>query len=313
MLRRVAASLFWAARYLERAQWNARLVDVNYSLLLEVPPRDADPWEPLVRITGQYDSFAERHSRADEGAVIDFFTFDRENPSSIRNCVEALRNNLSPLRHLISSELWMAVNGLYFDAQEWSPGILATQGVFAFFATLKDRFYTIMGIITNTLPRDSAYDLIDIGTLLERADNVSRMLDVKYHFLLPRLEDIGGPADLRQWGAVLKSASALEAFRKTHGNAITVAGTVDYLVFEPTFPRSIRFSIERLAAALERTTIAGAEDPASLTFCKELLERLRGASANEVIANGLHEFLLDAQSRYARLADLIFREFMSLD
>jgi uncharacterized alpha-E superfamily protein len=313
VLRRVAGSLFWAGRYLERAQWNARVVDVNYNLLLEVPPRDVDPWEPLVQITGQYEAFSMRHSRADEAAVIDFFTFDRENPSSTRNCVESVRNGLSPLRHLISSELWMAVNRLYLETQQWSAQTLAASGVFGFFSDLSDRFYTIMGIIANTLPRDSAYDLIEIGIMIERADNVARMLDVKYHYLLPRLDDIGGSSDMRQWGAVLRSASALEAFRKMHGNRITIERTVDYLVFEPVFPRSIRFSIESLHGALFRTAAAGAERPAMELPCADLLATLRAGCAADVIGGGLHEFLLYVQSQCAHISDTIAEQYMSLD
>jgi uncharacterized alpha-E superfamily protein len=117
VLRRIAGSLFWSARYLERAQWRARLVDVNHRLLLEVPPREADPWEPLVRITAEQDQFFTLHSRADEKSVMDFFVFDRENRSSIRSCIEAVRSNLSPLRHLISSELWLEINRLYLECQ----------------------------------------------------------------------------------------------------------------------------------------------------------------------------------------------------
>lgn len=313
MLRRIAGSLFWAARYLERAQWRARLVDVNYHLLLEVPPRDAEPWEPLVQITAEYDLFAAAHSRADEASVIDFFTFDRENRSSIRNCIESVRSNLSPLRHLISSELWLAVNRLYLETQDWSPRLLASTGVAAFFAELQRQFYTIAGIITNTLARDLAYDLMEIGTMLERPDNVSRLLDVKYHYLLPRLEDIGGAADMRQWAAVLRSASALEAFRKAYGNAIRVNRVVEILVFDPAFPRSMRFSIARLAQALARTASRENADSCETPPCDDLLSLLSDGTADEIIAGGLHEFLLRIQAGCARIADHVFDQYMSLE
>ena len=117
MLRRIADHLYWAARYLERAQWRARLVDVNYHLNLEVPPRMADPWEPLLGITGEREPFAQRYAHADEASVVDFFTFDRENPASIRSCIEAARTNLSALRNMISSEMWLQMNALYLDSR----------------------------------------------------------------------------------------------------------------------------------------------------------------------------------------------------
>ncbi len=313
MLRRIAGSLFWTARYLERAQWRARLVDVNYHLLLEVPPRDTEPWEPLVRITAEQDLFAAKHSHASEASVIDFFVFDKENRSSIRSCIESVRTNLSPLRHLISSELWLAVNRLYLEVQGWSAQALAAVGVSAFFAELQRHFYTIEGIMVNTMPRDLTYDVIAIGTMLERPDNVSRLLDVKYHYLLPRLEDIGGPADIRQWAAVLRSASAFEAFRKVYGNAIRVNRVVEILVFDPAFPRSMRFSIDRLAQALARISSREEEPALENLPCDELLSMLHAGSADQTIAGGLHEFLIDVEARCARLADYVFDRYMSLE
>ncbi|HVB80952.1 MAG TPA: alpha-E domain-containing protein [Candidatus Binataceae bacterium] len=313
MLRRIAGSLFWAARYLERAQWRARLVDVNYHLMLEVPPRDAEPWEPLVRITAEQELFATKHSHASEASVIDFFIFDKENPSSIRNCIESVRANLSPLRHLISSELWLAVNRLYLETQGWSAQALAAAGVSAFFADLQRHFYTIAGIIISTMPRDLTYDLIEIGTMLERPDNVSRLLDVKYHYLLPRLEDIGGPADMRQWSAVLRSASAFEAFRKVYGNAIRVNRVVEILVFDPAFPRSTRFCIDRLALALKRISSREEEPASEDPPCGELLAMLHAGSADQTIAEGLHEFLIGVEAGCARLADHVFDRYMSLE
>ena len=313
MLRRIAGSLFWAARYLERAQWRGRLVDVNYHLLLEVPPRDIEPWEPLVRITAEQELFETKHSHATEASVIDFFVFDTENPSSIRSCIESVRSNLSPLRHLISSELWLAVNRLYLETQAWSAQALAVSGVSAFFAELQRHFYTIDGIIVNTMPRDLTYDLLAMGTMLERPDNVSRLLDVKYHYLLPRLEDIGGPADIRQWAAVLRSASAFEAFRKVYGNAIRVNRVVEILVFDPSFPRSMRFSIERVAEALRRISLREEEPMPEIPPCGELLAKLHAGSADQTIKDGLHEFLLGVEADCARLADDVFARFMALE
>jgi uncharacterized alpha-E superfamily protein len=300
-------------------------------------PREAEPWEPLVHITAERELFFTLHSHADEASVIDFFVFDRENRSSIRSCIEAVRANLSPLRHLISSELWLAVNRLYLECQNWSPRMLAATGVSAFFADLQAHFYTVMGIIADTLARDLAYDLMEVGTMLERPDNISRLLDVKYHYLLPRLEDLGGSADMRQWTAVLRSASALEAFRKAYGNAIRVDRVVEILVFDPSFPRSTRFSVERMARAISRIearasherllpptaaspdeeippNAAGDDDhPPSTLPCDDLLSMLRSGSAAETIASGLHEFLLKIERECGRIAEQVFDRYMALE
>lgn len=311
MLRRIAGQLFWAARYLERAQWRARLVDVNYHLILEVPPRAADPWEPLLGITGEREPFAQRYARADEPSVVNFFTFDKEHPSSIRVCIEAARMNLSSLRHMISSEIWLEMNELYLESHEWSPGTLERKGFSAFFTELRNHFYAITGIVRSTMPRDLAYDFLEIGTMLERADNVARLLDVKYHYLMPLMEDIGGPSDARQWAAVLRSASALEAFRKLYGNAIRVDRVVEIMLFDPNFPRSARFSAERLGAALERVA-ACAVGPAVVPASGDrLLTMLRTNRAGGVIVAGLHEFLLEIEQECAVVSDAACADYMA--
>jgi uncharacterized alpha-E superfamily protein len=310
VLRRVADHLFWAARYLERTQWRARLVDVNYHLILEVPPRDADPWEPLLAITAERDIFARRYARADEASVVNFFTFDRDNPASIANCIEAVRLNLSSIRHLISTELWLAVNRLYLKMRDWSAQQAAT-GLSAFFACLRDDFYSITGVIDATMRRDAAYDFIEIGTMLERADNIARLLDVKYHYLLPRIEDVGGEADLRQWAAVLRSASALEAFRQIYGNSIRVDRVVQMLIFDPLFPRSARYSAERLGAALGRVAAAGGPGDGPHTMAEGLTVILAGGSAGAMIASGLHEFLLGMENQCAVISNSVVHEYMS--
>jgi uncharacterized alpha-E superfamily protein len=312
VLRRIADHLYWAARYLERAQWRARLVDVNYHLNLEVPPRAADPWEPLLGITGERDAFAQRFAQADEASVVDFFTFDRQNPSSIRACIEAARTNLSALRNTISSEMWLQMNELYLESREWSAGLLASEGFATFFTDLRNHFYSIQGIVRSTMPRDLSYDFLEIGTMLERADNVARLLDVKYHYLLPRLEDIGGASDGRQWAAVLRSASALEAFRKLYGYSIRVDRVVEILLFDPNFPRSARFSAERLAAAVERVAAQSVAPPFPPLVSDSLLALLRTSSAHQAITEGLHEFLLKVAQECSTISDSLYSEYMAL-
>ena len=309
MLKRVADHLFWAARYLERAEWRARLVDVHYHLLVESPPHATEPWAPLLAITGEREAFAARYAEADERSVLLFFTFDVANPSSIRSCVDAARENARALRHRISSELWLELNTLYLDAHAWSPAGLEETGVFGFFAELKDRFYRIAGIVEGTLPRDLGYEFMTVGKLLERSENVTRLLDVKYHYLLPRTEDVGGPIDLLQWAAVLRSASALEAYRRVYGNAIAVDRVVELLLFEPTFPRSARFCVDHLTGALGRIAAGDAGELPTAT----LAGTLAGADPARVIAAGLHEFLLDVQDDCARIGTAVFDEYLRFE
>src|SRR5215471_3050830 len=144
------------------------------------------------------------------------------------------------------------LNTLYLDSLAWSPAALEASGMYAFFADLGGRLYRIDGVTSDTLTRDSGYDFFMIGKMLERTESVARLLDVKYHFLLPRVEDVGSSVDLLQWAALLRSASALEAYRRSYGNSIEVERVVGMLLFDESFPRSARFAMNRLEASLQR-------------------------------------------------------------
>jgi uncharacterized alpha-E superfamily protein len=245
--------------------------------------------------------------------VLDFFTLDLENPNSIRSCINVARDNLRALRHYVSSEYWLDVNTLYLAAQSWTPEMFVIPGVYTFFSDLKDCFYRISGIRQSTLPRDLAYDFMRLGIMLERAEEVSRMLDVKYHFLMPRLEDIGGAADLLQWAGVLRSASALEAYRKRFGNAIKLDNVIDILLFDPTFPRSARYSIESLEVSLRRIASKGEAPRVIPKGVADLLDDLRLEKAPEAIQSGLHEFLLHVQESCDGISTQIYDQYLKAE
>lgn len=314
MLRRIASHLYWTARNLERAEWRARLVDVNYHLLVETPPRGDEPWAPLLAIFGERDEFAEHFASADEASVLNFFVLDPDNPNSIRNCIINARNNALSLRHYLSSDLWISLNTLFLSAQAWTPSLFIAPGVFAFFSELRDSFYKLSGILQTTIPRDPAYDFMQIGMMLERAEDVARMLDVKYHFLLPRLEDVGGPVDLLQWGAVLRSASGLGAYRKRFGNAIDVSKVVGILLFDASFPRSARFSLDQLIVSLNRIGEEGSASSessrADFPSLRELDKSLKSDRSTEVLKSGLHQFLIQIQDGCAALGDEVFGKYL---
>jgi len=315
MLRRIADSLFWAARYLERAEWRARLVSVNYNLLIEGPAPTGNAWSSLLAISGDQELFEKHYDTPDESAVLSFFVLDERNPSSIRSCVYAARANARPLRHRISSELWLELNTLYLDARSWTPSVLGTGEVFEFFSQLQDRFYRIAGVINGTLPRGVGFDFLLLGIILERAENVTRLLDIKYHYLLPKVEDVGGPIDLLQWAAVLRSASALEAYRLAYGNLIRTDRVVEMLLFDRTFPRSVRYCLDRLETALRRVAAAAPKPAASPgpTLTDGLAGLLTSSSASEVIASGLHDFLIDVQQECERINTGVFDTYLRFE
>jgi uncharacterized alpha-E superfamily protein len=315
MLRRIAGNLFWLGRYLERAEWRARLLDVNYRLLVENPAEAKDEWWPLLAVTGEWDLYAEHYAAYDERSILAFFTFDPHHRSSIASCIEYARENCRTVRNRISSELWLEINTLHLEAKRWTSELMLSQGVVAFFAQLRERFYRISGVIQSTLPRDSGYDFLSLGKWLEAAENVTRLLDTKYHFLLPSPADAGSPLDLSQWAALLRSASALEAYRNTYGNLITIERVVEFMLFDAAFPRAARFCVEQLEMALNR--IAGscpaelkAENlSAKVPTAYALGDKLRTGNASAVIAGGLHEYLLAIQADCAAIGDEIFTSY----
>jgi uncharacterized alpha-E superfamily protein len=315
MLRRIADSLFWAARYLERAEWRARLVSVNQNLLIEGPVPAANAWSSLLAISGDQELFEQHYESADERSVLTFFVLDARNPSSIRSCIDAARDNARTLRHRISSELWLELNTLHLDAKGWSASQLGTSEAFDFFQQLQDRFYRIAGVMNGTLPRGLGFDFLGLGIMLERAENVTRLLDIKYHYLLPRVEDVGGPIDLLQWAAVLRSASALEAYRLTYGNLIRTESVVEMLLFDPTFPRSARYCVDRLETALRRVARAAPEPVVAPTGLASdgLAGLLASSSAGDVIATGLHDFLLHVQEECERISGAVFDQYLRFE
>jgi uncharacterized alpha-E superfamily protein len=169
--------------------------------------------------------------------------------------------------------------------------------------------------MNGTLPRGLGFDFLGLGLMLERAENVTRLLDIKYHYLLPRIEDVGGPIDLLQWAAVLRSASALEAYRLTYGNLIRTDHVVEMLLFDPTFPRSARFCVDRLETALRRVARAAPEPaatPAGLAS-DGLAGLLASRTAAEVITTGLHDFLLDVQEECERISSAVFDQYLRFE
>jgi len=313
MLRRIAANLFWLARCLERAEWRARLVDVNYRLLVENPAEAKDEWRPLLAVTGESDLFSEHYEDYDERSILAFFTFDPHNRSSIASCIEDARENCRAVRNRISSELWLEINTLHLETRDWTSAVMLSRGLVPFFLEPRERFYRISGVIEGTLPHDTGYDFLSLGKWLEAAENVARLLDTRYHFLLPRPEDVGSPLDLAQWAALLRSASALESYRHAYGNSIGVSRVVEFMLFNETFPRAARFCLDRLEMALARIESAcpaelrhsSGNSSGKVPTVHMLNRKLRAGNASAAITGGLHEYLLEIQADCAAISDEI--------
>lgn len=299
MLSRVAESMYWMCRYIERAENVTRFVDVNLRLTLELP-EEAGRWEPLVQTLEAEADFEARYGAYTRDAVLRFLTFDADHPTSILSCLERARENARSIREVISSEMWEQINRAYLAVLD--AGDAPTQDLRAaqeFFQRVKAESHLFAGLMDATMSHVEAWHFGELGRFIERADMTSRMLDVKYYILLPRTDDVGSPLDDLQWSAVLRSASGLEMFRKRFRRPITPLDVLDFLVLDREFPRSIRFSVARAEASLH--AISGANPGHPANEAERRLGRLRAEledlDARTIVAQGFHEAVQSIQGR----------------
>lgn len=308
MLSRVADSCFWLSRYLERAESMARIIDVNIQLGLDTQdgPESSDRlWRPILETLADTNGFFSLHKAVEADSVMEFATFERRNPNSIISCITHARENARTVREQISSEMWEQLNGVHLFLQEAAARESYQASPIGFFRSLVDRLHSFQGITDATMTHGEGWDFLQAGKFLERADATSRVLDFKYHVLLPSGEQVGGHVDTVQWMAVLRSCSAMEAYLKLFHSRVTSWNVADFLILHDQFPRSIRFCADALDASLHR--ISGTPRG---HFQNEV-ERLSGlltstldyTTITSIFEMGLHEYLDDTQSRIAAVSN----------
>jgi len=312
MLSRVAYSIYWMSRYLERAENVARFIEVNLHLMLDTAASDGNQWEPLVNTTGDHALFAQGYNKPTKENVLQFLTFDRENPNSILSCVWRARENARSVREIISSEMWEQANEFYRLVKN-AVDTDALDNPHNFYTQVKMASHLFDGIADATMSRGQAWHFLRIGEMLERAEKTSRILDVKYFILLPLAHDIGSTIDSIQWAALLRSASAFEMYRK-HYRRIAPAKVADFLILNNEFPRAVRYCLGQAQESLR--AISGSPPGFPGNEAERRLGRLSSelnyAQMDEIITSGLHEFLDNLQTKLNRIDDAIFDTFFSL-
>lgn len=313
MLSRVASAIYWMNRSIERAENYARFIEVNLTLTLDLPEGTAEQWDPLVRTTGDDAIFTARYKKATKENVIAFLAADTANPNSVLSCFSAARENARSVREIISSEMWEQVNRSYLMVREAVSSGWVMQNPQTFFTEVKMASHLFGGITDATMSHGEGWHFSRLGRLLERADKTSRILDVKYFILLPDVSDVGTPFDNLQWSALLKSASALEMYRKQHGR-ISPQQVVEFLILDSAFPRAIRYCLVKAEDSLH--AISGSESGARQNYAERRLGRLRSdldyADITEILEGGLHEFLDGFQAGLNRVGDAIFETFFAV-
>ncbi|MGC9528442.1 MAG: alpha-E domain-containing protein [Limnospira sp.] len=313
MLSRVAGSIYWLNRYVERAENIARFVDVNQNLLLDAPSGMQQQWRPLVLTTGDLKLFEEKYGEATAENVIQFLTFDNDYSNSILSCLRLARENARSVREIISSEMWEQVNEFYMMVREAAQG----DNLYylpEFFNQVKQQGHLFAGIMDATMTHNEGWHFGRMGRLLERADKTSRILDVKYFILLPSVQDVGTTLDEVQWIALLKSASAYEMYRKRSQHRITPFGVVEFLILDRQFPRSIQYCFlqaERSLQQITGSTPGTWQNPVDLELGR-LRSDLDYLIVDDIMKRGLHEFLDNLQNRINLVGERIFETFFDL-
>jgi uncharacterized alpha-E superfamily protein len=316
MLSRVAHSLYWMSRYIERAENIARLLEVNLQFLLDFQSIEdgglKDHWGSIIASSGDEELFDEHYEVADSHTVTAFFAFDLRNPGSILACVYTARENARMIRDQISQEMWETVNELYLYLKGRNAVEVWADGPNEFFQQIKRHSHLFQGLIDSTYSRSEGWEFLQFGKFIERAVMTTRMLDVKYHILLPTAADVGGAVDTAQWQAILRSASALEAYRRFYVREILPWKVAEFLIFSPSFPRSLHFCVAQVDDLLRR--ILGESGPRVRTEAartsRALLSDLQTRTIAAVVKSGLHEFLLDIQKSLDRIGDEVVQTTM---
>lgn len=313
MLSRVADSIYWMCRYVERAENLARFMDVTLNLSLDLPVVAAEQWRPLVNTTGDHGWFTEHYEQANRDNVIRFLTFDSEYDHSILSCLQHARENARSIRETISSEMWEHLNNFYYLVLEAARRPDTIDDPQDFFGEVKLASHLFRGITDGTMSHGEGWHFAQLGSLIERADKTSRILDVKYFYLLPKLEDVGTPIDDLHWSAVLRSVSGLEMFRKRH-HGITPERVVGFLVLDRQFPRSIMHCIDvanESLHAISGSPIGTFWNPADRKL-GQLRAELAYAHVDDIIQHGLHEFLDSFQTRLNEVGDAVYETFIAI-
>lgn len=311
MLSRTAANLYWMSRYVERAENTARILDVAYrmSLLTKDPSLQDQEWFAPLNITGTLFPFSGRHDVVNARQVLHFMALDPDNPASIYNCALQARENARAVRGSITSEMWEVINSTWLEMKNMDEDRMHARGISNFFDWVKERSHLFRGVTFGTIRRDEAFHFHRLGTYVERADNTARILDVKYHVLLPSVADVGGAVDYYQWSAVLRSVSAFEAYRKVYRDVITPLRIAELLILREDLPRSLHFCLRDVYQILN--LVRNSQSGEATRQAGEIYSQLQFGRISDIFTQGLHEYLTNFLHATGRLGEEINKSFFA--
>jgi uncharacterized alpha-E superfamily protein len=312
MLSRTADNLYWLARYVERAEYLARILETTQRLTA-MPlayTGETNEWESAVATAGCATAFFAAHKEATEETVTDFLAFSPDNPSSIRNCFEMARHNARAVRTALTMEMWDAINSAWLELKRFGNQPASREEVTRFLQWVQEASLRFDGSAYRTMLRNDAYWFSRVGLYSERADNTARILDVKYHLLLPAHEHVGGPLDYFQWAAILRSVSALTAYHWVYRESVKPWLIADLLILNDQLPRSLASCYENMVQNLDRIANAYGRQGASQRAARSIRTKLQNTRMDDIFQGGVHEFISDFISDNNRLGGAITQQYL---
>ena len=313
MLSRTAANLFWLGRYVERAENMSRLIDVGMrmSSLSRDREANASEWHSTIVAAGCEKSFDGKYEGASASAVIHHLVRDPDNPSSILSCIETARQNSRAVRTALTVDMWEAVNQTWLESRQLAAEEFSIERVRRFLDWVKERSLLFGGAVTNTMLRNDAYWFTRLGTFVERADSTARILDVKYHVLLPEFETVGGSLDYYQWASILRSVSALRAYHWIYRERLKPWLIAELMILRPEMPRSLFNCLQEITRYLDLLAGAYGVRGECHRLAGQMHSRLRYAKIDDVFQHSLHDFLTEFIDSNVVLGDEIAKLYLS--
>lgn len=314
MLSRTADALFWLARYVERADNTARIIDAA-DRLAAMPisyAGESNEWESALAAAGALYGFDKVHPETTRENVIDYLGFSPSNSSSIKNCLAIARHNGRAERTALTGDMWEAINAGWLDLKRFDGARMDRDTLTEFLSRVKEACLRFDGSAYRTMLRSDAYWFLRLGVYLERADSTARILDVKYHLLLPEGARVGGGLDYFQWASILRSVSSLTAYRWVYHESLKPWLIADLLVLNKQMPRSLASCYENLCTFLDELSLAyGRQGPAQ-RVARSIRTRLQNATISDIFQKkGLHEFLTEFIADNGRLGNAITEQYLT--
>lgn len=312
MLSRTAESLYWTARYFERAENVARLLEVGYRMGM-MPASNgeyANEWDSILASASATEAFEEFYDEVTEDNVMQFLIFDERNPSSIKNCIRSGRENARSARTALTSEVWDAINYSYLRFQEIESSRINRLSLPELCDWVKRRYSTLRGAFDNTQLQNEGFDFFNLGYYVERADNTARLIDVKYYVLLPTNDMIGGGVDTYQWFTLLRAMSVRRSFHWEYNGDYSTQKIADFLILNAACPRSLSHCVEKVSEHLRHLARTHRNETSANAYADELLEDLGSWDVEDIISHGLHEFLTDFMEKNTAMTEEIATSYL---